>query len=67
MVAKGSQTVRDCRITENAKGELINQQTGKVFSYRDSCVVLGPKVGADAEATRQATRDVLEAVRAIAN
>jgi hypothetical protein len=44
---------------------LINQQTGKVFSYQDSCVVLGPKVGPDAEATRQATRDVLAAVRAI--
>ncbi|MDK4199384.1 dienelactone hydrolase family protein [Pseudomonas sp. HR1] len=65
VVAKGSQTVRECRITENAKGELINQQTGKVFSYQDSCVVLGPKVGPDAEATRQATRDVLAAVRAI--
>ena len=65
VVAQGSQTVRDCRIAENARGELINQQTGKVFSYQDSCVVLGPRVGPDAEATRQATRDVLEEVKAI--
>ncbi|MGM3422143.1 dienelactone hydrolase family protein [Pseudomonas benzopyrenica] len=67
VVAKDSQTVRDCRIAENAKGELINQQTGKVFSYKDSCVVLGPKVGPDAAATRQATRDVLEALKALVN
>ncbi|WP_434774440.1 dienelactone hydrolase family protein [Pseudomonas oryzihabitans] len=64
-VVADSQTVRDCQIAENAKGELINEQTRKVFSYQDSCVVLGPRVGPDAEATRQATADVLEAVKAI--
>lgn len=46
---------------------MINEQTGKVFSYKDSCVVLGPKVGPDAAATQQATRDVLEALKAIVN
>lgn len=60
-----SQTVRDCRIVEHAQGELRNEQTGKAFSYQDSCVVLGPRVGPDPAATRQATADVLQAVKAI--
>ena len=65
VVAKGSQTVRDCKIAENAKGELINQQTGKVFSYQDSCVVLGTECPHPARARGAPNREKKKAVKAI--
>ena len=51
VVATGSQTVRACRIHEDAEGRLINDATGARFTYQDACVQTGPHVGYDAEAT----------------
>jgi dienelactone hydrolase len=48
---KTAQTVRKCQIAEEPKGILINASTKERFTYKDTCVELGPHVGSDAEAT----------------
>ena len=50
-VAKNAQTVRNCRISEDAQGQLVNTATGQPFSYKDACVGRDPHVGHDAAAT----------------
>lgn len=57
-VSKGSQTVRNCTIREEAPGRLVNAATGAVFSYKDACVERDPHVGHDPVATQEAIRDV---------
>ncbi|WMY10207.1 dienelactone hydrolase family protein [Paraburkholderia phenoliruptrix] len=59
VVAKGAQTVRACRIVENASGELINEATGALFSFRDECVQSDPHVGGNGQARDAAISDVL--------
>ncbi len=63
VAAKGSQTVRACRIAENDKGELINSATNAVFTYKDACVQLDPTVGANAAAREATIRDVVAYVK----
>jgi dienelactone hydrolase len=58
-VAKGAQTVRNCRIREDASGRLINAGTGQPFSYKDACVEHDPHVGHDPAAT-QAVRTAVK-------
>ena len=50
-----SQSVRACKIREEAGGVLTNVSTGQPFSYKDACVEYGPHLGHDPEATRQVT------------
>ncbi len=62
---KDAQTVRRCRIREVAPGQLINAETGQLFTYKDSCVERDPHVGYDPAATqaaRQSVKDLLKAV-----
>lgn len=54
-VAKGSQSVRACKLKEEPLGTIINAETGQPFTYRDPCVQTGPHLGAN-EAAAQATR-----------
>jgi dienelactone hydrolase len=58
MVSKGSQTVRNCTIREEAPGRLANAATGAVFTYMDACVERDPHVGHDPAATQAAIREV---------
>ncbi len=60
-----SQSVRDCKVREEAGGVLVNVATGQPFTYKDSCVVLGPHLGHDAEATRQVKQAVSGLVRTV--
>jgi dienelactone hydrolase len=55
-----AQTVRNCKIKEEAPGQLINQATGKPFQYSDACVERNPHVGADPEALKIATQKVTQ-------
>jgi dienelactone hydrolase len=57
-ISKDAQTVRDCRIIEKTKGELINTDTEREFKYSDSCVQLNPHVGRDELATQIAADTV---------
>lgn len=57
---KGGQTVRNCMIREEPLGLLINAATKQPFTYGDSCVETGPKVGHDPVATQAAKQAVLE-------
>jgi dienelactone hydrolase len=64
-VSPQSQSVRNCRIREEPAGILINAGTGQPFSYKDACVMLGPHLGHDPEATRQAKQAVTTFVREV--
>lgn len=64
-VATTSQSVRKCVIREEAGGMLMNAETGRPFSYQDSCVQLGPHLGYDpaaAQAARAAVNSFLKAL-----
>jgi len=64
-VAAGAQTVRNCRIKEGDGGVLINAETNEPFSYKDSCVEIGPHVGGNpvtAEEARKAVSEFLQAL-----
>jgi dienelactone hydrolase len=65
MVATTSQTVRSCTIEEKQPGQLVNSQTGKEFSYTDSCVALGPHVGGNAAAREASVVAVSAFVRSV--
>ena len=54
VVSPKSQTVRNCRIQEAAGGALLNVATKEPFTYKDSCVELGPHIGHDPVATQAA-------------
>ena len=62
--AATSQTVRDCAVRETEGGALINTATNVAFAYTDTCVKLGPHIGANAEAAQAATRAVSDILRA---
>jgi dienelactone hydrolase len=52
------QSVRNCKIREEAEGLLINTETGQPFSYKDACVAHGPHTGHDPDSTQDAKRAV---------
>jgi dienelactone hydrolase len=60
-----SQSVRACKIREEAGGVLMNASTGQPFSYKDACVEYGPHIGRDPDAARQAVQSVTAFVRTI--
>lgn len=60
-----SQSVRNCAIREDASGVLVNTATSVPFSYKDACVALGPHMGHDPDATKQAQQAVKEFVRTV--
>lgn len=60
-----SQSVRNCKIVEETNGILINAASKEAFTYNDSCVTLGPHLGHDPEATRQAKQAVTEFARTV--
>jgi dienelactone hydrolase len=59
-VAKGSQSVRACKLKEEPLGTIINAETGQPFTYKDPSVQTDPHTGyneAAANATRNAVKD----------
>jgi dienelactone hydrolase len=56
--ATTSQTVRHCTIREGEGGTLMNAATDAPFSYKDSCVELGPHVGGNATTAIEARKAV---------
>ncbi len=64
-IAPSFQSARKCMIREEAGGVLMNAETGRQFSYQDSCVQLGPHLGHDpaaAQAARTAVKGFLKTV-----
>jgi dienelactone hydrolase len=59
MPTKADQSVRACKIREDANAILVNDATQKPFTYNDECVSIGPTVGFDPEATQAVTSAVL--------
>jgi dienelactone hydrolase len=60
-----SQSVRNCKIVEEANGVLVNAVSKEPFTYKDACVALGPHLGHDAEATAQARQAVAQFARTV--
>src|SRR5262245_55361495 len=61
-VAKGSQSVRACKLKEETLGVIVNAETGQPFTYKDPCVETDPHLGSNeaaAQATRLAVKDLL--------
>ena len=56
----GFQSVRNCKIQEEADGILINADTKQPFAYTDACVVRGVHIGHDPVATNEARQAVKE-------
>jgi dienelactone hydrolase len=56
--AERSQTTALCAMSEDESGRIINTGTGKPFSYRDTCVRLGPTLGYHPEAHAAAVKAV---------
>lgn len=56
--SRNAQTVRHCRVVEEAPGELVNQSTHQRFQYTDACVERDPHTGFDPEATEAARKAV---------
>jgi dienelactone hydrolase len=52
------ESVRNCKIREEANGLLINADTKQSFTYEDACVVHGPHTGYDPVATEAARATV---------
>ena len=50
--------VNDCRREEKQSGNIVNLDTGKTFSWHDSCVKSGATVGYDARAREEAVKAV---------
>ncbi len=64
-VSKNAQTVRNCRIREDASGRLINTGTGQPFTYKDACVERDPHTNHDPAATQAAKQSVKEFLRTV--
>jgi dienelactone hydrolase len=64
-VAKGSQSMRACKLKEEPLGTIINAETGQPFTYKDACVRTDPHNGYNepaANATRKAVKDFVRTV-----
>lgn len=59
------QTVRRCRIREEADGLLVNAETRQPFTYHDACVELGPHIGYDPVAAQAARQDVAHFLKSV--
>ena len=57
-VANDAQTVRRCKIVEEATGQLINAATKQPFTYKDACVERGPHVWYDPAAAQESKQSV---------
>jgi dienelactone hydrolase len=64
-VAKGSQSVRACKLKEEPLGTIVNAETGQPFTYKDPCVQTDPHLGHDAAATQATHAAVKELLRTV--
>lgn len=57
-VARANQTLRNCRLTEEPMGRIINADSKQPFTYDDQCVELGPHLGYNEASTQAAHKAV---------
>jgi dienelactone hydrolase len=58
--AERSQSTALCVLQEDASGRIVNMKTGNPFTYKDTCVRLGPTVGYNAQQHAAAVKSVKE-------
>ena len=64
-VARGSQSVRACKLKEEPLGTIVNAESGQPFTYKDPCVQTDPHIGSNeaaAQATQVAVKELLRTV-----
>jgi dienelactone hydrolase len=59
------ESARNCKVQEEADGLLINVETKQSFTYKDACVVHGPHLGYDPNATQAAKTAVKAFLRTV--
>jgi dienelactone hydrolase len=57
------QTSRHCRLEERANGEIVNVETNRPFSYKDSCVDRGTTLGYNEAAYKASIQAVTQFLR----
>jgi predicted esterase len=55
-----AQTIRNCHLSEGDAGQIINDKTGRSFSFDDPCLERGTTVAYNEEATTATTKAVKE-------
>lgn len=60
VIAPQAQSMRECRLVEAAPGVLLNERTGKPFSYADPCVTRGTTAAHHPQAAQAAIAAVAE-------
>jgi dienelactone hydrolase len=58
------QTARRCRLEETTGGDIVNGETGRPFSFNDSCVVRGSTLAYDEAAYKASIQAVTQFLRA---
>ena len=59
------ESARNCKVQEEADGLLVNVETKQPFTYKDACVVHGPHLGYDPNATQAAKTAVKAFLRTV--
>jgi dienelactone hydrolase len=62
-----AQTTRHCQLREAEGGRIIDDRTGRTFTFEDQCVERGVTVAHDPKALEQARKAVLEIVASLAS
>jgi dienelactone hydrolase len=65
IVLKKASTTRKCVLVETTSGQIVNAQSGKVFTYSDPCVEYGPTIAFNENAYNQAKATLTELVASV--
>jgi dienelactone hydrolase len=65
IVLKKASTTRKCVLVETTNGQIVNAQSGKVFTYSDPCVEYGPTIAFNENAYNQAKTTLTELVASV--
>lgn len=67
VVMKKAPTTRNCVLVETTNGQILNAQSGKIFTYSDPCVEYGPTIAFNANAYNQAKETLTTLVSSVFN
>jgi dienelactone hydrolase len=65
IVMKKAPTTRNCVLVETTNGQIVNAQSGKVFTYSDPCVEYGPTIAFNENAYNQTKATLTELVASV--
>jgi hypothetical protein len=62
---KKAPTTRNCVLVETTNGQIVNAQSGELFTYSDPCVEYGPTIAFNENAYNQAKATLTELVASV--